>query len=112
MAGSTRCEKMVVRESPRYSRDYLDPQKRSVSNALQVLFRNGEKTERVEVQYPLGHPRRREELLPALREKCAANLSTRLAPARARKILDLFDDAGKLDAMDNGGFLNLFGDGR
>lgn len=101
-------KKMIVRECPRYSRDYLAPKKRSVANSLQVFFRNGDKTERVEVEYPLGHPRRRNELMPALREKCAANLATRLSPTRARAILGLFDDRRKLEAMTVSQFLNLF----
>ena len=54
-------EKMVCVEDVQYSRDYLDPAKRSIANAVQVFFRNGEHSPKVEVQYPIGHRRRRVE---------------------------------------------------
>ena len=63
-----------VTEDPRYTREYLDPAKRSIANAVRVVFADGSSTERVEIEYPLGHPRRREEALPLLREKLRRNL--------------------------------------
>lgn len=67
-------EKMNVREVSSYTRDYLDPSKRSIANSVQIFFRNGSATKRVEVEYPLGHRRRRQEAEPVLLEKfrCAA----------------------------------------
>jgi 2-methylcitrate dehydratase len=65
----------VVREEPRYSRDYLDPEKRSIANAVRVVFADGTATDRVEVEYPLGHPRRRAEAAAPLRAKLEANLA-------------------------------------
>lgn len=62
---------MVVQEDLRYSRDYLDPEKRAIPNAVQVFFRDGGRTERVEIAFPLGHPRRRAEALPRLVEQFA-----------------------------------------
>ncbi len=60
-------EKMSVVENERFTRDYLDPEKRSIANAVRVFFYDGAATERVEVQYPLGHRRRRAEGVPLLR---------------------------------------------
>jgi 2-methylcitrate dehydratase len=68
-------EKMAVVEEPRYSRDYLDPAKRTIANAIRVVFADGTATERVEVEVPLGHPRRRAEALPLLRRKLSQNLA-------------------------------------
>jgi len=62
-------EKMKVTEVPAFTRDYLDPAKRSIANAVQVFFRNGTATRRVEVEYPLGHRRRRHEAEPVLLAK-------------------------------------------
>ena len=59
---------MVVEEDPRYTRDYLDPSKRFIANAVQVVFGDGSATDLVEVEVPLGHPRRRAEAIPLLRE--------------------------------------------
>src|SRR5258707_4109323 len=33
--------KMVVAEDKQYSKDYLDPEKRSIANAVQVFFQDG-----------------------------------------------------------------------
>jgi 2-methylcitrate dehydratase PrpD len=60
---------MKVTEVPAFTRDYLDPTKRSIANAVQVFFRNGTATKRVEVEYPLGHRRRRHEAEPVLLAK-------------------------------------------
>jgi 2-methylcitrate dehydratase len=90
-------EKMTAVEEPRYSRDYLDPDKRSIANALQVHFTDGSSTEKVEVEYPLGHRRRRSEGLPLLLEKFESNLASCLAPVRVGRILELFRDRGALE---------------
>ncbi len=74
-------EKMEVVENPQYSRDYLDPDKRSVANAVQVFFADGSATGRVEVEYPLGHFRRRGEAVPQLERKFLRQRGD--APARA-----------------------------
>jgi 2-methylcitrate dehydratase len=67
-------ERMTVVEEPRYTRDYLDPAKRTIANAVRVVYADGSATDRVEVEVPLGHPRRRAEAQPLLREKLVANL--------------------------------------
>src|SRR5262249_39760683 len=59
----------VVTEDPRFTADYLDPAKRSIGNAVQVVFRGGGCTEKVTVEYPIGHRRRRAEGVPLLLAK-------------------------------------------
>ncbi len=90
--------KMEVVEEPRYSRDYLDPDKRSIANAVQVFFADGSATERVEVEYPLGHRRRRAEALPLLEAKFRRHLATRFPPARVAGILELCRDRARFEA--------------
>jgi 2-methylcitrate dehydratase len=84
-------ERCVVREEPRYSRDYLDAAKRSIANAVRVVFADGTATERVEIEYPLGHPRRRAEAARPLRAKLQANLA---AAGLDEHVGLLLDDAG------------------
>lgn len=83
-------DRTVVVENPQYSRDYLDSDKRSVANAVQVFFKDGSATERVEVQYPLGHPRRRAEAVPLLWRKFEASLAARWPGPRVESILERF----------------------
>ena len=82
-------ERMIVDEDPRYSADYLDPDKRSIANAVQVFFRDGASTGRVAIEYPLGHRRRRAEGLPLLEQKLSHNLHARFPAARAARLLEL-----------------------
>jgi 2-methylcitrate dehydratase len=100
-------ERMEVREEPRYSRDYLDPEKRSIANAVQVFFRDGSATERVEVEYPLGHRHRRSEALPLLVEKARANMTACLPAERTEALIGLCLDRPRLSAMAVNGFMEL-----
>ena len=91
--------RMDVVEEPRYSRDYLDPAERSIANAVQVFFRDGTATPRVEVEYPLGHRRRRNEARPLLLAKFRHNAGTRIADERVAECLRLFDDPAQWDRL-------------
>jgi 2-methylcitrate dehydratase len=99
--------KMQVVENVRYSTDYLDPEKRSIANAVQVFFNDGGSTDRVEVEYPIGHRRRRQDAIPLLWEKFENNLRTRMKDDRARRVMELFRDASKLDATPVDEFMGM-----
>jgi 2-methylcitrate dehydratase len=100
-------DKMVVIEDARYSEDYLDPEKRSIANAVQVFFRDGAATEKVAVDYPIGHRRRRAEGIPLLIKKFEANLSSRLSPPSRKRVLDLCLDLAALQAAPVDQFMDL-----
>lgn len=100
--------KMTVVEEPRFSRDYLDPEKRSIAGAVQVFFDDGSSTPRVEIEYPLGHRRRRAEAAPLLRAKFRHAVAGRLGDDTAQVIGALFNDPHRLDAMAVDEFMSLF----
>jgi len=100
--------KMELIENPNYSRDYLDQHKRLIANAVQVFFSDGTATDRIEIEYPLGHRRRRGEALPLLVDKCRANLATRLPEKNCRKVLALCQDQVSFEAMPVHEFVDLF----
>ena len=89
---------MVCVESKAYSRDYHDPKKRSIANQLQVTFKDGTKSRKVPVEYPIGHRRRRAEGIPLLDAKFRANLARRFPVKQRDAILALCRDAGRLEA--------------
>jgi 2-methylcitrate dehydratase PrpD len=101
-------EKTFVIEDARYSRDYLDPAKRSIANSVQVFFKNGACTEKIAVDYPIGHRRRRAEAIPLLLEKFEANLASRLAPPDCRRIVDLFCAPAALSAAPVTDLMDMF----
>lgn len=98
---------MEVVEDERYSREYHEPDKRSIANAIQVFFKNGTSTAKVEVEYPIGHRRRREEGIPVLEDKFMRNLQVRFPAARAEKIFDLCKNADQLNATPVNEFMDL-----
>jgi 2-methylcitrate dehydratase len=100
--------KMTCVENKQWSRDYLDPAKRSIANALQVYFRDGSKTEKVTVEYPLGHRRRRGEGVPQLEAKFRVNLARRFPSAQQQAILALCLDAPRLSSTPVNEFVDLF----
>ena len=101
-------DKMVVVEDAQYSRDYLDPQKRSIANAVQVFFKDGSATEKVVVEYPIGHRRRRAEGMALLVKKFEANLASRLAPNQCKEIMELCFDPQRLSSKPVDQFMDMF----
>ena len=99
---------MVVLENKKFSLDYVDPNKRSIANALQVIFNDGSHTLEIVVEYPLGHKRRREEAIPFLKQKFVDNLATRIAEKNCTEIHQLFADQGALENIRVDKFMDLF----
>ena len=91
--------KMVVTENKKYSEDYLDPEKRSIANKLRVLFKDGSSTQEIEVEYPIGHRRRRNEGIPVLEKKFLSNLKTVFDDDKSEQIYKEFLDFDKLTSM-------------
>ena len=99
--------KMQVEENTDYSKDYLNPEKRSIANELQIFFSDGSSTEKIEVEYPIGHRRRREEGIPVLINKFEENLKTQFSSSRANKILDICKDQLELENTSVTDFMEL-----
>jgi len=100
--------RIEVVEEPRFSREYLEPDKRSIANAIQVFFGDGSATDEVVVEYPLGHRRRRAEGIPLLERKFRDNLATRFPAARCRRILERCRDRQQLESIPVDEFMELF----
>jgi len=99
--------KMEIVEEPRYSREYLEADKRSIANAIQVFFKDGSSTEKIEVEYPIGHRRRRAEGIPVLQQKFLDNLRTRFPEHRCQQIMALCLDKQKLEATPVNEFMEM-----
>jgi 2-methylcitrate dehydratase len=85
-------EKMEVSEEARFTREYLEPDKRAIGNSLQVFYSDGSSSEEVVVDYPVGHRRRREEGIPLLKAKFERYLRGRLSAKKANRILEICAD--------------------
>jgi 2-methylcitrate dehydratase len=91
--------RMVVRENTTFTQEYYDPQKRYIGNAVQVVFRGGATTPRVQVDFPIGHRRRRAEGMPVLVKKFEASVDAHFKPKQAERIRALFAVPAQLDAL-------------
>jgi 2-methylcitrate dehydratase len=100
-------ERMVVRENERFTKEYSDPRKRYIGNAVQVYFKDGSSTDRVEIGVPVGHRERREESLPLLREKFVDSVSPRLGAGQWEALDALCADRDKLAATAVDDFMAL-----
>lgn len=100
--------KMRVTENKRYSSDYLDPEKRSVSNEVQLIFEDGTESEKVAVEYPVGHKFRRGEVRSVIDRKFENNLKSRFDKEKVAELKQLFDDSSSLMNMDIRDFMHEF----
>ncbi len=100
-------DKMQVQENQNFTKDYFDPEKRYIGNAVQVFFKNGSSTERVVVDYPIGHRRRREEGIPVLVRKFETSLSVKLKGRQWSELEALCEDREKLAATAVDDFMAL-----
>jgi 2-methylcitrate dehydratase len=100
--------KITCVEDKRFTRDYHDPKKRSIANALTVEFKDGTKLKEVVCEYPIGHKRRRAEGMPILVEKFKTNLARRFPDKQQKAILDLCLDAERLAGTPVNELVDLF----
>jgi 2-methylcitrate dehydratase len=101
-------KKITCVEDKRFTRDYHDPKKRSIANALTVEFKDGSKLKEVVCEYPIGHKRRRAEGMPILVEKFKTNLARRFSPKQQNAILEICMDPARLEALPVNAFVDLF----
>jgi 2-methylcitrate dehydratase len=101
-------EKMTCIEKPEYTKDYLDPDKRSIANAVQIFYKDGSSSEQVAVEYPIGHRRRRSEGIPELIKKFEINLKREFDDIQAKKIMNLNLDIDLLQKTAVNEYVDLY----
>jgi 2-methylcitrate dehydratase len=100
--------KIVCVEDKHFTKDYHDPAKRSIANALTVEFKDGTKLKEIVCEYPIGHKRRRKEGMPVLVEKFKVNLARSFPEKQQKAILELCTDAARLARTPVNEFTDLF----
>ena len=100
--------KMTVKENPQFTRDYFDPEKRYIGNSVQVVFADGSKTEKVSIDYPIGHRKRRAEGIPVLLKKFEAALAGHLPARQVQRILAACNDPMAFEAIPVPQLMDLF----
>jgi 2-methylcitrate dehydratase len=101
-------DKIECVEDPQYTKDYHDPDKRSIANALTVEFNDGSRLEEVAVEYPIGHRRRRGDGIPLLIEKFQTNLARHFPAKQQAAILEASLDRKALETMPVNEYVDLY----
>jgi 2-methylcitrate dehydratase len=91
--------KMQVKENPAFTKDYYDADKRYIGNAVQVFFKDGTASNRVAVDYPIGHRKRRAEGMPVLVKKFEASVAAHFQPKQTESVKAMFADQKMLATM-------------
>ena len=100
--------KMILTEDKRYSKDYLADDKRSIANALQIFFKDGSQTDKVEVEYPVGHRNRRQEGIPLLERKFLNSLKSTYSKEHSDSIYSLCLDKERIEQTPVNDFMDMF----
>jgi len=104
---------MKVRENDEFTKDYYDPQRRFIGNAVQVFFKDGSATPRIQVDFPVGHRRRRLEGQPLMFAKFEAAVGAHYPAKQAARVIGLFADAARLPGLSVNEFMaELVSNGR
>jgi 2-methylcitrate dehydratase len=98
---------MEVVENKQYTKDYFDPAKRYIGNAVQVFFKDGSSTDKMAIDYPIGHRERRQEGIPVLKRKFEASVSGKLAARQWTELESLAEDRERLAATTVDDFMAL-----
>lgn len=101
-------DRIICTEDPAFTKDYFDPEKRSIANGLTITLKDGTKLDEVMVEYPIGHARRREEGMPVLVEKFRTNVARRFPAKQQKAILDISLDRDKLWEMPVNEYVDLY----
>lgn len=101
-------DKMQVIEDPQFSRDYLAADKRSIANAMQIFFKDGSQTDKIVVEYPIGHKRRRDEGIPLLLKKFENNAKLMFSVDKVENFMTLFTDMDALSKTSVNDFMDAF----
>lgn len=101
-------DKMQVSENPRFTQEYLDPEKRSIGNSIQIVFKDGSASEEVSIDYPIGHRLRRAEGIPKLIDKYNRAVVSHFSKEKAAPLLELAKNLTAIDSMPVDEFMNMF----
>jgi len=101
-------QRTEVRVNPDFTRDYVDPEKRFVGNAVQVFFKDGSHSERIAIDCPVGHSERRGEGVPLLLEKFKRAIAGQLPAYRVQRILELCSSGAELESTPVHRFMDMF----
>jgi len=99
---------MQVTEDPQFSKDYLDPEKRSIANSVQVYFKDGTHTDKIQIEYPIGHKRRRQQGIPLLIKKFEDSFAIYFPKEKTTEMTALFLNQEKLENMPVNEFMGLW----
>ena len=98
-------KRIFVTEEPQFTKDYYEFSKRHISNSIEIVYSDNSISEKVTIENPIGHPSRREEAVPLLKDKFLRNVKSVFETERALKVWDRVINLEKDDDLNT--FFNI-----
>ena len=92
-------KKIVVNEDANFTKNYYDFSKRHISNSIEIVYNDNSSSEKITIENPIGHPSRREEALPLLKEKFIKNVQDSFSKEKANNLWDQVINLKKDDEL-------------
>ena len=98
-------KKIFVSEEPQFTKDYYEFSKRHISNSIEIVYNDNSTSEKITIQNPIGHPSRREEAIPLLKDKFLRNVESLFETKKASEVWDKILNLKKDDDLNK--FFNI-----
>ena len=92
-------KKIFVTEEPKFTKDYYEFSKRHISNSIEIVYIDSSISEKITIENPIGHPSRRHEAVPLLKDKFLRNVKSVFEAEKASNIWDKIINLEKDDDL-------------
>ena len=101
-------KKIVVSEDSNFTKNYYEFSKRHISNSIEIVYDDNSTSEKITIENPIGHPSRREEAIPLLKEKFISNVQNVLSLDKSMSLWEQVINLEKDDELTK--FFNILQD--
>lgn len=101
-------KKIVVSEDSNFTKNYYEFSKRHISNSIEIVYDDNSTSEKITIENPIGHPSRREEAIPLLKEKFIRNVQNVLSLEKSMSLWEQVINLEKDDELTK--FFNILQD--
>ena len=101
-------KKIVVSEDSNFTKNYYEFSKRHISNSIEIVYDDNSTSEKITIENPIGHPSRREEAIPLLKDKFIRNVQNVLSLEKSMSVWEQVINLEKDDELTK--FFNILQD--
>ena len=98
-------KKIFVSEEPQFTKNYYEFSKRHITNSIEIVYDDNTTSNKIIIENPIGHPSRREEAIPLLKDKFCRNVESLFDTEKAVEVWDKIINLEKDDDLNK--FFNI-----